>query len=230
MGPREREWEARERRAAPAGRRAARVRAERALDRPRDDLREERRTRSSPSTAPPGRQSKTRWGAAGSASATRAPSPGSRAPRRRRRRRARPRNACARTAPARRRRSPRRERGRLELPERAHLRRRRVQAGLPPRRLLQLLRRRQRAEAVEHPLDEVHLRLRERRVEPDAARGQPVPVRDLDHVAPRRPREVGVVEDDARGARGESVVERRGDVAERAAELVAVQPLVPRAA
>ena len=61
-------------------------------------------------------------------------------------------------------------RRRLELAERAHLRGRREHARLTPRQLSQLLGRRQRAEALEQPLDEVDLRLRERRVEPDAPR------------------------------------------------------------
>ena len=53
-----------------------------------------------------------------------------------------------------------------------------------------------RAEALEQPLDEVDLRLRERRVEPDAASRDPMPARRLDHVVPRRASEVRVVEDD----------------------------------
>ena len=89
-------------------------------------------------------------------------------------------------------------RRRLELAERAHLRGRREQALFLLRRLAQLVRRRQRAEALEQPLDHVHLRLRERGVEPDAAGRNAVPSRRLDHVAPRRAGEVRVVEDDPR--------------------------------
>ena len=64
---------------------------------------------------------------------------------------------------------------RLELAERAHLRGRCKQAGLALRRESQLARRRQRAEAVEQSLHEIELRLRERDVEPDAARWDAVP-------------------------------------------------------
>ena len=64
-------------------------------------------------------------------------------------------------------------RRRLELAERAHLGGRREHARLTPCQLPQLLGRRQRAEALEQPLDEVDLRLRERRVEPDAASSGP---------------------------------------------------------
>ena len=46
--------------------------------------------------------------------------------------------------------------------------------------------RRERAETVEQPLDEVDLRLCERRVEPDAAHGEAVPLGGLDDVAARR--------------------------------------------
>jgi hypothetical protein len=55
---------------------------------------------------------------------------------------------------------------RLELAEGAHLRRRRVDARLTPRRPAQLFGSRKGAETLEQPLDEVDLRLGERRVEP----------------------------------------------------------------
>ena len=85
----------------------------------------------------------------------------------------------------------------LELAERSHLRGRREQARLesPPRSKLPGSG--ERAKALEQPLDEVDLRVRERRVEPDAPRRDSVPARSLDRVAPRRTCEVGVVENDA---------------------------------
>ena len=107
--------------------------------------------------------------------------------------------------------------------DRAHLRGRREHARLAACEGAQLLGRGQRAEAVEQPLDEVDLRLRERRVEPDAAHRQPVARGRLDHVAARRAREVGVVEHDAPRAGRERLVERAGELAQRAAALVAVE-------
>ena len=70
---------------------------------------------------------------------------------------------------------------------------------------------RERAAAVEEALDEVDLGLRERRVEPDAARRGAVPARDLDDVVACGSGEVRVVEDDLPRARGQRVVERAGD-------------------
>ena len=62
--------------------------------------------------------------------------------------------------------------GRLELAQGAHLRCRRHDACLAARELPQLVRPGERAVAIEQPLDQVDLRLGERRVEPDAARRQ----------------------------------------------------------
>ena len=101
---------------------------------------------------------------------------------------------------------------RLELAERTHLRGRREQARLASRERPQLVGRGQRADAIEDPLDQVHLRLRERRVEPHAAWCDVVAGRRLDRVAPRRPRQVRVVEDDAAGARREQLVQRLAEV------------------
>src|SRR5215211_8018969 len=95
--------------------------------------------------------------------------------------------------------------------------------GLAPSRGLELLWGREPAEAVEQPLDEVDLSLCERRVEPDAARGDAVPARRLDHVAARGAREVRVVEDHALRAGGERVVESGGHLPQRSAPLVAVE-------
>ena len=61
-------------------------------------------------------------------------------------------------------------RRRLELAERAHLRRRRQHTLLTSRQPSQLLGSRERAETLEQALDEIDLGLRERRVEPDAPR------------------------------------------------------------
>ena len=177
---------------------------------------------------PPGLQSKTRCGAAGSACATASRQPGCS------QRRGRDEHAAAR--PLRPRLTRERHvldggeallRGRrLELAERPHLRRRRERTLLLAREDAQLLRRRQRAVPLEQPLDEVHLRLRERRVDPDAARRRAVPARRVDGIAPRGAREVRVVEDDPPGACRQQLVERGGELAQRAAALVAVQPLV----
>jgi hypothetical protein len=62
------------------------------------------------------------------------------------------------------------------------------------------------AEPVEEPLDEVRLRLREWRVEPDAPRSQTMPSGRFEDVAPGGACEVRVVEDDVACACGESVV------------------------
>ena len=66
----------------------------------------------------------------------------------------------------------------------------------------------ERAEPIEEALDEVDLRLGERRVEPDAACGDPVARRGLDDVAARGACEVGVVEHDLARASGECLLER----------------------
>ena len=98
-------------------------------------------------------------------------------------------------------------RRRLELAKRTHLRGRREDARLAPRQLPQLRGFGKRPETLEQPLDEVDLRLRERRVEPDAVSRSPMPSRRLDHVVPRRASEVRVVEDDPPGTRGQRLVE-----------------------
>ena len=85
---------------------------------------------------------------------------------------------------------------RLELAKCAHLLGRREQASFRSRRLFQLVRERKRPEAIEQALDEVDLRLRERRVEPDTAGRDAVARRRLHDVAAHRAGEVGVVEDD----------------------------------
>ena len=161
--------------------------------------------------SPPGRQSKTRWGARGSPSAsvssqpawlTRAAAtktPGRPCPRRPRERHAL--DGCEAFVVGR----------RLELAKRAHLLGRREQARFRSRRLLQLVRERKRPEAIEQALDEVDLRLCERRVEPEAAGRDAVARRRLHDVAARRAGEVGVVEDDLARPRRERLVERVGD-------------------
>ena len=83
--------------------------------------------------------------------------------------------------------------------------------------------------AVEEPLDEVDLRLRERRVEPDAAHAGRRAARPPRRRGSASRGEVRVVEDDASHARRELVVERLGEVAKRAAALVAVEPDVAAA-
>ena len=75
-----------------------------------------------------------------------------------------------------------------------------MHAGLPSRHCPQLLGRRKRTEALEQPLDEVDLRLGERRVEPDAPSRDPMPACDVEDVAARGAREVRVVEDEAPSA------------------------------
>src|SRR5262245_66189350 len=79
---------------------------------------------------------------------------------------------------------------------------------------------------MEQPLDEVDLRLRERRVEPHASRSDAVAGGGFDPVVAGGTREVGVVEDDAARTRRECVVERTGKLAQRSAALVAVEPHV----
>ncbi len=118
-------------------------------------------------------------------------------------------------------------RRRLELAQRAHLRGRRQQPRLLARRLLELIRSRQRAEAVEQALDEVDLRLRERGLDPHAANRHAVARRAVDDVAPRCASQVRVVEDDAASTVRQRLVERSGQLAQRAAALVPVQALVP---
>ena len=124
---------------------------------------------------PPGLQSKRRCGAAGSASATSSGQP------------ACPMTGAATNTPVPARSGSRKASecdvldvdealvlgGWLELAERSHLGRWRKQARLSARDCLQLLRGRKLAEPVEETLDEVDLCLRERRVEPGAARGHP---------------------------------------------------------
>ena len=100
---------------------------------------------------------------------------------------------------------------RLELAERSHLRRRREQPG-SSRPGAEAPRESAGAEALEQPLDEVDLRLRERRVEPDATRGDPMPRRSLDDVAARCPGQVRVVEHDVPHAGRQLLVEGGGDV------------------
>ena len=73
--------------------------------------------------------------------------------------------------------------GRLELAQGAHLRCRRHDACLAARELPQLVRPGKRAVAIEQPLDQVDLRLGERRVEPDAARRQRMADRGVDDMA-----------------------------------------------
>ena len=85
----------------------------------------------------------------------------------------------------------------------------------------------QRAEPIEQPLDQVDLRLRERRVEPDAPRPDAVAARGPDHVAPCAAREVRVVEDDPPGARRQLPVEGVGERAQGSTTLVAVEAEVP---
>ena len=169
---REREREAGERRAAPAGRRAARVRAERALDRPRDDLRAESGAARRARPAPSGRQSKTRCGARGV---------GPRRPRA-------PSRGCASAAAATKTPGTPSRIGSRTNGTRSTSAKPSSGAGGSSSRSVRICEvgvsspgsRRaaafsssgvgQRAETLEQPLDEVHLRLRERRVEPDAAR------------------------------------------------------------
>ena len=90
----------------------------------------------------------------------------------------------------------------------------------------QLVGRGERAEALEESLDEVHLGLRERRIEPEAARGDVVASRRLDHEAAGRAGQVRVVEDDSPFARRQALVEHGGELAQGPAALVAVQPVV----
>ncbi len=90
---------------------------------------------------------------------------------------------------------------RLELAERSHLRRRSEQARLESAQRTKLLGSRQVAEALEQPLDEVDLRLRERCVDPDTTRWDSMPRRGLDDVAARCPRQVRVVENDVAACR-----------------------------
>src|SRR5206468_9781587 len=68
------------------------------------------------------------------------------------------------------------------------------------------------------------LGLRERRVEPDAPRGSPMPGRRLDRIAPLGTREIRVVEDELANTGGQLLVERDGEVAQRPSALVAVEP------
>ncbi len=88
----------------------------------------------------------------------------------------------------------------------------------------QLVRRRQRAEPLEKSLDEIDLRLRERRVEPDAADARSVAPRGLDDVATRHPGEVRVVEHHLGRTPGEDGFELGRELPERATALVAVEP------
>ena len=106
---------------------------------------------------------------------------------------------------------------RLEFAERPHLLRGREKSGLGACGLLQLLRLREVAEAVEQALDEdFALRLRERRVkQADSRPGRAVACCGLDNTAPRRAREVRVVEDDLSAA-ARRPVERVRELAEKA--------------
>jgi len=85
---------------------------------------------------------------------------------------------------------------RLELAERAHLLRRREQPRLGACDHLQLRGRRELAEPPEQAFDEVHLRLGERRVRPEAPHGEAVASSRLDDVVAGRAREICVVEDE----------------------------------
>ena len=114
----------------------------------------------------------------------------------------------------------------LQLPEGSHLGGGREQPWLPPGKRPQLVGRGERAEALEESLDEVDLGLRERRIEPEAARGDVVASRRLDHEAAGRAGQVRVVEDDSPFARRQALVEHGGELAQGPAALVAVQPLV----
>jgi hypothetical protein len=95
--------------------------------------------------------------------------------------------------------------------------------GLPPRESAQLLRGRQRAETLQQSFDQVDLSLRERHVDPDAARREPMTVRRLDHVAASGARQVGVVEHDTPSSGRKLVLERLGKLAQRSSTLVAVE-------
>ena len=76
---------------------------------------------------------------------------------------------------------------------------------------------------LEEPLDHVHLRLRERRVEPHASHAGAVTRRRVDHVAARCAGRVRVVEDDPPRARRERLLELVRKRAKRPAALVAVE-------
>jgi hypothetical protein len=117
-------------------------------------------------------------------------------------------------------------RRRLKLAKGTHLRGRRQDRWLVPGKYSQLLGRWKRAETLEDPLDHVDLGLRERDVEPDAPSRDPMFARCLDHVAPRRPGEPRVVENDPPSARPELLVECAGELTERAPTLVAIQTKV----
>ena len=121
------------------------------------------------------------------------------------------------------------DRRRLELAERTHLRRRRHQALLASCELLQRVRRRKRAEAVEQTLHQVDLGLRERRLEPDATGRHAVSCRGLDDVAPGCTRQVRVVEDDTRDAGRQLVVQGVRQLTQRPSALVTVEPAVAAA-
>ena len=115
------------------------------------------------------------------------------------------------------------ERGRLQLSQGAHLGGRGEHSRLLACQLLQLLGRREKRGSVEQSFDEVDLRLRERRVEPDAPSGDAVSTGCLDHSAPRGTCEVGVVEDDAPSPRRERLLERIGQIAQRPSAFVPVE-------
>ena len=95
--------------------------------------------------------------------------------------------------------------------------------GTAARQLAQLVGSRERSEALEQPVDEVHLRLRERRAEPDAPSRDSVPGGRLDHVAARRSASDTCCRAPRAGARRQRGVERVGDLTQRAAALVAVE-------
>ena len=203
---REREGQPGKRRAAPADRRAAAVRAQGVLDRPGDSRsRAGRRQRQVAAVFRP-RSSRRRGGARlGRPLRAHAPTPAASTPLPRRRRPTPARDDCVRVEgnlldarPA------LVGRRRLELAERAHLGGGREHARLPCK-CPQLLRGRESAEAREQPLDDVDLCLGERRVEPDAAHGGSMPARRLEHMASRCASEVRVVEDDPPRARGQLV-------------------------
>jgi hypothetical protein len=116
------------------------------------------------------------------------------------------------------------DRRRLELAQGTHLRRGGHDPRLVPGGGAQLLGARQVAVPVEQAQHEVALRLRQWGVEPDRPGRRCVAPGDVDDVAAGGPGQVGVVEHDPLGAGGQRLVEGGGDVGQRAASLVAVEP------
>ncbi len=114
----------------------------------------------------------------------------------------------------------------LELAECAHLGGRREHARLATSPCPQLLRSRDRAEPLEETLDEIDLRLGERRVEPDAPHRGSMSARRLEHVASCGASEIRVVEDDLANARGQLFVECAGELPQGPSALVAVEAVV----